>query len=1600
MWGERQRLRHNDSVGADSRAGPVTIGSMDKAGINSEAVGTESFADAAFYLRIASVLKLGTERRVEMADLPPLLRMDTTGGLAHELAGTDPAHPLWWRLYVSMRDRVSLAAVGAVLHAGLSVAVPMAVRLIVDGVQQRRPEAVWYPFVAFALHVSSTFCNQQAQGIGFRVGQRARAILTSLIYDAAAKLRQGEWAAVGSSQGAVGTMLSNDATKLFELGPFMHAVWVAPCMIIVACALLYTALGVGAIAALVVMAGLVPLSAMVARAVQSARLHHLRVTDQRLKAVNEFLGSVKTSKLYSWERAWRDRIDALRAQEMSWMFRENVFFGLAIALLIMGPVLGALAAFATHTLTGGELSSGLAFQSLGLISVLRFPLQQMANAMTSATHARAALGRIEGFLRSVDRVVAARGAAAAEAEAVLTPAETVAVAPVRYSWPRSAHAAAASAAAAKSAAGTAGGRRNDKAGTPGPAPTRAAARGGEDDDGRAEGGFAVTLPSGLSVRPGELLLVCGRVASGKSTLLAGLLGEAEAEALATADSCPAAAADGSPAAAAEAAEAAASLALRGGCAFAAQTAFLLSASVRENIVFGRSWHEGRYRRAVWAACLAEDLVEMPAGDATAVGEEGLVTSGGQRARIALARALYEDIGVCIADDVISALDAGTASRVARRALGPRGILRRSARVLATHAVHLGCLADQVLALDGGRVIYQGPWSGFEGTDAHRSLLEAEAEEDGVSVDQLSAAGSAAAGGGEVSHEGRAAAKDAADEAAADAAACLLDPSDEAAAWWAVDLSGGRGSASGIGHDATGVTARLLAPETAAPATATAAASAPPRDDEASAAAIELAPVGGGAASRADAAAKPLTAPGGEAAAPVGSKIMTEEARERGRTSCASICLWLRGAGGWWWAGAAVLALSLERVSFVSADFWLSNWATQADVAAGREPASSATAGLVQLNLPPLTPDSAQSVYLAGYTGIVAVTLLAVLCRTLVFPLMCWVAAGSSFRWILWAVLRAPFRFFETTPRGRILSRLSYDVEIVDFVLQTKLQPAVASVGWLASGLGVLAGVMPWMAVAFVPLGALWGWLQQRFSHAVRDLQRLDSASRSPVQTHFGETISGAPTIRAYRKLDRFAAAASALIDANSRAVCGFVDANRWLGIRVDALGSLVLLTAGLLAVAMQSQLTGGMVGLALTWCFNMTISLNFCIVYFTELEARLTSVERLCEFVTSIPREPALGGDEAADAAFDPPPPGCLDCACLCPRASRPVPRGVAAERAAKRSPAAVPPPGWPSEGRVVFDKAVMRYRPELDPALKGMDLEVAPGRRVGIVGKTGSGKSSTLAALFRSVELDSGSILVDGVDVATIGLSSVRGATGGLVIIPQEPSLFEGSLRESLDPFGAFSDAAVWRAICQAGLGAYILHREEQERSEPARRRAVAAVSISSILGPSPAAEAAPAERVAAALALHVEDGGSNFSAGTRQLVCLARALLRAPKVLVLDEATASVDPATDQLFQGVLRSRFRGTTCLIVAHRLDTIMDCDTVCVVSAGQAAEAGSPLDLLLDPASLFHALVHARGSEEAARLLEVAKAASEGSVAGEAAALATSVRAAEAAASRG
>ncbi|XP_012560528.2 multidrug resistance-associated protein 1 isoform X1 [Hydra vulgaris] len=456
------------------------------------------------------------------------------------------------------------------------------------------------------------------------------------------------------------------------------------------------------------------------------------------------------------------------------------------------------------------------------------------------------------------------------------------------------------------------------------------------------------------------------------------------------------------------------------------------------------------------------------------------------------------------------------------------------------------------------------------------------------------------------------------------------------------------------------------------------------------------------------------------------------------------------------------------------------------------------------------------------------------------------------------VLRSPMSFFETTPMGRIVNRFSKDINLIDESIPKTIKSFVSCFFTLCGTVFIISYTTPIFLAAFVPIGVAYFFTQRFYVASSRQLQRIESVRRSPIYNHFFESINGASTIRAYRLNDEFISENESKIDFSQEASFPMVCSNRWLAMRLETCGHLITFFAALFSIIQRGNLSPGMVGLSISYALQITQTLNWLVRMSSELETNIVSVERVKEYI-DLP-------SEAAAVIHD----------------SRPQ-------------------NDWPSAGAIMFQNFCLRYRKDLDLVLKNITFNVEPSSKVGLVGRTGAGKSSIANALFRIIEPASGSILIDNVDISTIGLHDLRSR---ITIIPQDPVLFSGTLRFNIDPFNQFDDAEIWRVLEISNLKSH----------------------VSSLEG---------------GLLHEILEGGENLSVGQRQLVCLARAVLRKSKILVLDEATSSVDLETDAFIQEVIRKEFKSSTVLCIAHRLNTILDYDKIIVLSHGEIIEYDSP-----------------------------------------------------------
>jgi ATP-binding cassette subfamily C (CFTR/MRP) protein 1 len=473
------------------------------------------------------------------------------------------------------------------------------------------------------------------------------------------------------------------------------------------------------------------------------------------------------------------------------------------------------------------------------------------------------------------------------------------------------------------------------------------------------------------------------------------------------------------------------------------------------------------------------------------------------------------------------------------------------------------------------------------------------------------------------------------------------------------------------------------------------------------------------------------------------------------------------------------------------------------------------------------------------------------------------------------IVRLPMWFFDTTPLGRILNRFSRDLDIIDNIIPIFMRNYIFMLFAVFAILIVISVSTPWFMTTVLPVVILFYVVQKFYIETSRQIRRLESLTRSPILAHFAETVSGQSVIRAYEEQKRFIAESEAKVDIHQGIAYHGMVAHRWLQLRLEIVGAFVIFFAALFAILDRDAINPSVVGLSISYALQVSQLLFFAVRMAVEVETNIVAIERIEEYTNKEQEAPWKTVD--------------VD-------------------------------PNWPQKGIVEFNDFKVRYREGLDLVLKGISFKLHPQEKVGIVGRTGAGKSSLTLSLFRLIEAAGGKIIIDGIDISEIGLHSLRGR---LTIIPQDPVLFSGSLRMNIDPFNSYSDEAIWMALEHSHLKTFVRNLSE-------------------------------------GLDYKITEGGENLSVGQRQLVCLARALLRKTKVLILDEATAAIDFETDELIQKTIRSQFNDCTILTIAHRLNTIMDSDRIILLDKGMIVEFDSPQTLLADRNSIFHGMAKNAG----------------------------------------
>ncbi|ODQ81978.1 hypothetical protein BABINDRAFT_170555 [Babjeviella inositovora NRRL Y-12698] len=1259
---------------------------------------------------------------------------------------------------------MALAAVFQMVECCVMFIQPLLLRILIRffSTYQNEPETT--PPLLFGAVISvAMFVNSMLELLSFNfyfvrvleLGFNCKTSMMALLYTKT--LRMSSEAKLKSSDdsedagGDVVNLVSVDVANLQNMSQNVQSFVSLPFKSTLCIMSLYYLMGWAVLGGVAVLVLLVPVNVLIARKMEKLYGVQMKTKDLRTKAINELLTSIKSIKLYAWEKPVLEKITHIRNDlELENIRRIGIFDSITVFFWEGLPFLITFATFATFLVLGtAPLTPDIIFPALALFTIMGDLIYEIPGLISAIIETRVSLVRLSGFLASGE--IDTDLIEISDSQTLRAGDESIRVLNSTFLWSR----------------------------------IEAKA----DEEATVDRLKIALHDISFSSHKARLTCIVGTVGSGKSAMLKAILGELPLL-------------SGSK------------VKIDGSLVYCAQSPWIMNGTVQDNITFGCRFDPDFYAKTVEACALGPDMKVFPDGDKTQVGEKGISLSGGQKARIAIARAVYARADIYLLDDVLSAVDAHVAHHLTTHVLGPQGLLASKTKVLTTNAIPILSHADEILLLEGGKIVERGSYE--------EAVLRAEGiynliKEHGI--------GSAS-------------------EADSDTTSLVEGAgSAEGSSSALIDAEGPDGPER-LDQDTLIEIAKLDNPRRGSQPTLRRASMATferkprPKDDE----------------------DERKTAQASEASATgyVKWEVYKAYARACGISSCILLTVFV--------ISNPILGLGSK--------LWLKHWSEDNESNDGNLDAWFNIGVYFSLGL-----SSSLGSYLQALV---------------MWCLCCLQASKVLHEGMLAAVIRSPMSFFETTPIGRVMNRFTSDVNqadnglprVFDMVISTSVEIVIAFIA--------ITYILPLFGVFIVLMLVFYVYYQNYYQVTSRELKRITSVTLSPIFAHILETLSGIDTIRAYGQTARFEFLHVSNIENNLQSAYTNMSSNRWISYRLRVLGAISLFVVSSLCIfslTTASPMSSGMIGFIITSSVDVTMRLSWFVRLAVDAQTRIVCVERIMEYIKLAPEaEPVVEG---------------------------------------KR-----PQPQWPDQGEISFVNYTTRYRENLDPVLNSISLDIKPREKVGIVGRTGAGKSTLTLALFRMIEPTEGHITIDGLNTSEMGLHDLR---RNLNIIPQDSQIFQGTVRRNLDPFDQHTDDELWKVLKLAHLDVHVASMgdagEEGEEGE---------------------------EGAAVGLLAKLNEGGSNLSVGQKQLMCLARALLNTSTVLVLDEATSSVDVQTDKIIQETIRSEFASKTILTIAHRLDTVMDCDRIVVLDKGEVKEFDSPATLLADKNGIFYGLCEQGG----------------------------------------
>lgn len=1168
-------------------------------------------------------------------------------------------------------------------------------------------------------------------------------------------------------------LVAIDSKRISDFASFNDVFLGSAVKMIVAIGFLIKLIGpIPLLAGLATSVAITPLNIVTSKRYAEAQDDLMKYRDQKMAVVTEALQGIRQIKFSALERNWYDKILQARKRELHTQWRVYICETLLMSIWIFGPVTLSAISLAVYALIHKELTATVAFTTISVFESIEMTLAVVPELVTDLLDAIISAKRIQDFLDASERVEHT------------SPGDTISFQNTTVAWPT-------------------------------------------DDANQEETQFQLRKLN-IDFPKHELSVVSGRTGSGKSLLLASIIGEAEVLDGVLTVPRPPVAEDRYDSVANKS-----NWLIDSALAFVSQIPWIENATILENIIWGLPLDDDRYQSVLKACALTKDLEMLADKDLTDIGANGINLSGGQKWRVSFARALYSRAGTLILDDIFSAVDSHVGRQLFEDALtGELG--KGRTRILVTHHVAL-CLpkTNYSVLLSEGTVEVAGKTEELRRNGKLKLILAQDSEEQQKQDDE---------------------------EAETEIAPTIDDG---------------------------GGLQRILTNQS--------------RRSRRRSAASEV----GNALKRRQSHAKFDDHKQSDAP----KKFNEEEKRESGAVKYNVYNSYIRACGGYWYWLFILTVFTMSIGTYLARTYWISVWTrsyrTESVFINRLVQQSLGSIGHVKSRLEATEIDDNLKYYLGVYIAISLGTWILGTFKNFFVFIASIRASKDLFEGMVFTILRAPLRWLDTVPLGRILNRFTADFNMLDSRISYDMAGTLHNLMHVITV--IIAGliVSGYMIIPVVVLVIICAYFALRYLAGAREVKRLESNAKSPVFEQFGSVLTGIGTIRAFDKSQTYLDRMYKKIDNHCRAYWHIWLLNRWMGWRLNLVGAVFATITAALIVSIKG-IDSSLAGFALSFALGMSEGVIWLLRSYSHVELDMNATERIVEY-SNIVMENQSGHDA---------------------------------------------PAAWPTEGKLEVEDLVVSYAPDLPPVLKGLSFSVARNQRVGVVGRTGAGKSSLTLALFRFLEASSGSILVDGVDISKIKLYDLRSR---LAIIPQDPVLFSGTVRSNLDAFDQQTDAALQEALARVHLVS-----STAPPSIHASGTATPTVENSTTTTTNPPSEATTNTNVFKSLNSRISEGGLNLSQGQRQLLCLARAIVSRPKIMVLDEATSAVDMETDALIQRSIREEFTDSTLIVIAHRLSTIADFDRILVLGEGKVVEFDTPAALMAKDDGVFRDMVEKSG----------------------------------------